>query len=233
MRPCRCSLQISSSVTIVLSVTMLLAVTTHAVAQETVYQVLAAGLGPGQSKGSATAPVLIEEFSDFQCSYCGTFARETLPQLTETYIATGKVRLIYRHFAILGPQSTAAAEAAACAGAQGQFWPYHDRLFANQGRLTFTRQSLLQLAQELSLNLAEFTTCLDTERFTPQVRAETNAAVALGLRGTPGFIVNGRQLVGSLPFAVFQSVIDEVLATVAGPQQVPQDSPPPAPASAR
>lgn len=232
MRPYRCSLQVSRSVTIVVGMTVLLAVATHAVAQETVHQVLA-GLGPGQAKGSTTAPVIIEEFSDFQCSYCGKFARETLPRLSETYIATGQVRFVYRHFAILGPQSTAAAAAAACAGAQGQFWPYHDRLFADQGRVGFTRQFLLQLAQELSLHLAEFTACLDTERFTPQVRAETNAAMALGLRGTPGFIVNGRQLVGALPFATFQSVIEEALATVAGPQKRPPDSPAPAPASAR
>jgi protein-disulfide isomerase len=173
----------------------------------------------------------MEEFSDFQCTYCGKFTRDVLPRLTTAYVNTGKVRLIYRHYAILGPDSEAAAEAAACAGAQGQFWPYHDRLFAVQGRLAFTRPNLLHMAQELRLDRTEFTACLETGRFTPQVRAETRAAMALGLRGTPGFVINGRSLVGALPFELFQSVIEEALATAAsGTSPVPQagqSAPPP------
>ena len=225
--------RVPRTVTAVLGVAVLLASATCTMAQETVHQTLLAGLGPGPSKGAATAPVLIEEFSDFRCAYCGTFAREVLPRLHAAYIATGKVRFIFRHFAVLGPASEAAAEAAACAAAQGQFWPYHDQLYATQGRLALSRESLQQLAQELSLDLAAFTTCLDTEHFRPQVRAETRAALALGLRGTPGFLVNGRQLVGALPFAVFQSVIDEALTAAADPQKVPEDNATLAPASAR
>jgi len=135
--------------------------------------------------------------------------------LTEVYVNTGKARFIFRHFAILGPDSAAAAEAAACAGAQGQFWPYHDHLFAAQGRLTFTRKNLLRIAQELRLDPADFTACLDSERFRSQVQAETNAAMVLGLRGTPGFVINGRTLVGALPFELFQSVIEEALGAAA------------------
>lgn len=232
MRPFRCSLLVSSAVVVVLCLTVTPTIVTSVAAQETVHQLLA-GLGPGQTKGSATAPVVMEEFSDFQCTYCGTFARDTLPRLTAAYVDTGKVRLIYRHYAILGADSEGAAEASACAGAQGQFWPYHDRLFAVQGRLAFTRTNLLHMAQELRLDLTDFTACLETGRFTPQVRAETRAAMALGLRGTPGFVINGRSLVGALPFELFQSVIEEALATTAsGISPVPQAgqsaSPPPA-----
>src|SRR5262249_45325460 len=79
--------------------------------------------------------------------------------------------------------------------------------------LTFTRNNLLRIARELHLDPADFPACLDTGRFRPQVRAETRAAMALGLRGTPGFVVNGRSLVGALPFEIFQSVIEEALAT--------------------
>jgi protein-disulfide isomerase len=208
---------------VILSLTGLLAVVALGAAQENVHRVLEERLGPGQTKGTATAPVIMEEFSDFQCSYCGKFSRETLPRLTATYIDTGKVRLIYRHFAILGPASEAAAEASACAGAQGHFWPYHDRLFASQGRLAFNRKSLLRLAQELPLELAAFTACLDSGRFRSQIEAETNAAMDLGLRGTPGFVINGRQMAGALPFKLFQSVIEEALAAAASrPPSVPQ-----------
>lgn len=232
MHPCRCWFQVYRAVVIVLCLLVSLGMATHGAAEESVHRTLEQ-LSPGQPKGVTTAPVLMEEFSDFQCPSCGAFARDTLPRLTAAYIATGKVRFIFRHFAILGPDSEAAAEAAACAGAQGQFWPYHDRLFAAQGRLTFTRDNLLRMAQELRLAPADFTACLDTERFRPQVRAETNAAMALGLRGTPGFVINGRTLVGALPFELFQSVIDEALATAAsGISPVPQAgqsaTPPPA-----
>ena len=233
MHPYRCWLQVDRAVLIVLWFMVSLAMATRVAAQETVHQALAQ-LSPGQPKGAATAPVLIEEFSDFQCPACGHFARDTLPRLTAAYVATGKVRFIFRHFAILGPDSEAAAEAAACAGAQGQFWPYHDRLFAAQGRLTFTRSNLLHVAQELHLDPADFTACLDTERFRPQVRAETQAAIALGLRGTPGFVINGRTLVGALPFEIFQSVLDEALATAASAASpVPQADPPATPTPAQ
>jgi protein-disulfide isomerase len=187
---------------------------TPVTAQESVHQILQQ-IGPGQPKGSETAPVMIEEFSDFQCSYCGKFSRETLPRLIETYVDTGKVRWVFRHFAILGPGSKAAAEASACAGAQGQFWPYHDRLYAVQGRRGFNRENLLRIAQELHLDVADFTDCVETGRFSAQVQAETDAAVALGLQGTPGFIINGQSMAGALPFEWFQSVIEETLAAAA------------------
>ncbi len=233
MHPYRCRLQVDRAVVIVLWLMVSLVMATPVAAQETVHHALAQ-LGPGQPKGAATAPVLIEEFTDFQCPACGQFARDMLPRLTAAYIATGKVRFIFRHFAILGPDSEAAAEAAACAGAQGQFWPYHDRLFATQGRVTFTRNNLLRHAQELSLDLADFTACLDSGRFRSQVRAETQAAIALGLRGTPGFVINGRTLVGALPFELFQSAIDEALATAASAgSPVPQADPPAAPPPAK
>ena len=224
MRLCRCVFQAFRVLLVVLSLSGLLAVVPLVAAQENVHQVLEERLGPGQTKGAPTAPVIMEEFSDFQCSYCGKFSRETLPRLTKAYVDTGMVRLIYRHYAILGPDSEAAAEASACAGAQGQFWPYHDRLFAAQGRSAFTEKNLLRLAHELSLDLTAYAACLGSGRFRSQVRAETNAAMALGLRGTPGFVINGRPLVGALPFDVFQSVIEEALATAASSPSSPPEA---------
>jgi protein-disulfide isomerase len=210
-----------------------IAMAPSAMAQEGVHQILQQ-IGPGQSKGPATAPVLVEEFSDFQCAYCGKFSRETLPRLMETYVDTGKVRWVFRHFAILGPNSKAAAEASACAGVQKQFWPYHDRLYEEQGQRAFTRENLRRMAEDLQLDLAHFTDCLDSGRFRAQVQAETQAAVALGLQGTPGFVINGRPLAGALPFEMFQSVIDEALAaSTSGASPVPQTGQPPTQAPAR
>lgn len=214
MRLCRGVFQHYRFLLVALSLTGMLTSVTPVTAQESVHQILQQ-IGPGQPKGSETAPVMIEEFSDFQCTYCGKFSRETLPRLIETYVDTGKVRWVFRHFAILGPGSKAAAEASACAGAQGQFWPYHDRLYAVQDRRGFNRETLLRIAQELHLDVADFTDCVETGRFSAQVQAETDAAVALGLQGTPGFIINGQSMAGALPFEWFQSVIEEVLAAAA------------------
>ena len=77
--------------------------------------------GPGPAKGREDAPVKIVEFSDFQCSFCRKFWKETLPRIEAEYISTGKVRFIYRHLVLLGPVSEHAAEAASCAHDQGKF----------------------------------------------------------------------------------------------------------------
>lgn len=86
--------------------------------------------GDAPSKGDANAPVKIVEFSDFQCSYCATFHKQTYPQLLETYIKTGKVLFIYKQYPLtFHPEAQKAAEASLCANAQGKFWEMHDKLF--------------------------------------------------------------------------------------------------------
>jgi protein-disulfide isomerase len=84
--------------------------------------------------GKDSAKVTIVEFSDFQCPFCERFYTDTLPQLKKNYIDTGKVRLTFRDFPIesLHPNSPTAHEAAECAGEQGKFWEFHNKLFENQ-----------------------------------------------------------------------------------------------------
>jgi protein-disulfide isomerase len=168
-------------------------------------------VGSGPILGSASAPVTIIEFSDFQCSYCKRFWADTLPKLKEAYIDQGKVRFIYRHFAILGKHSEQAAQAAECAAEQGKFWEYHDQLFKNQGGLAFTEAKLRQYARDIGLNGGPFDSCLGTGKQKEKVERETTAAAYLGGRGTPFFVVNQRHLVGAQPFDVFRKVIDEEL----------------------
>jgi len=79
--------------------------------------------------GDASAPVTIVEYSDYQCPYCGKFFTETQPLIVQNYVNTGKVRMVFRNFPFLGPESTAAAEAAECAEDQNQGVGYHDALF--------------------------------------------------------------------------------------------------------
>ena len=173
-----------------------------------------AALGKGPALGSASAPVSIVEFADFQCSFCRKFWADTLPKLKESYVKQGQVRIIYRHFAILGKFSEQAAMAADCAGEQEKFWEYHDKLFGNQGGLAFTQSKLQQYAGELGLKAANFKRCLTTEKYRKKVEGETAVAASLGARGTPTFFVNGRLMVGAQPFDVFQTIIEERLRKV-------------------
>ena len=119
------------------------------------------------------------------------------------------MRFIYRHFAILGKHSLQAGQGAECAGEQGRFWEYHDKLFSNQGGLAFTNAKLKQYAQEVDLKIRPFTQCLESDRFVKKIDGETSVAAFLGARGTPTFFVNGRLLVGAQPFEVFRTAIEE------------------------
>ena len=168
--------------------------------------------GPGPTKGAADAPVVMVEFSDFQCGYCRLFWQETLPKIEEQYIRVGKVRFVYRHMAIRGEASVLAAQAASCAHDQGKFWQYHDTLFSNGSPLAFTSARLKRYATELRLDGKTFAACLDSGKYAEQVEAETILAHALGANGTPAFLLNGQLAIGAYPFETFQHALDALLA---------------------
>lgn len=158
--------------------------------------------------GPASAKVQIVEFSDFQCPYCAQVA-PMARRLADTY--GDKVRIAFRNFPLPNhPQALKAAEAARCAHAQGKFWPYHDRLFANQKALM--PADLKRYAAELGLDQAGFATCLEGGTFAGVVQGDLRDARSSGVSATPTFFVNGRLLSGAQPFESFQRVIDEELA---------------------
>jgi protein-disulfide isomerase len=160
------------------------------------------------SKGGASAPIEMIEFSDFQCPYC-LRANPTVEQVLKTY--GDKIRFVYRHYPLPGhPNARPAAEAAACAGDQGKFWPYHDRLFANPSKLSDA--DLKQAAADLGLDAGKFNSCVDTHKFRAQVDADMKAGEEAGVNGTPAFFINGRSISGAQPYEVFKKVIDEELA---------------------
>jgi len=173
---------------------------------------------PGPSKGPEDAPVVLVEFSDFQCVYCRKFWQETLPRIEEHYVRSGKVRFLYRHLAILGEASVLAAQAAACAHDQGRFWEYHDGLFRENSPLAFTTSRLKRYASQSGLDERAFTGCLDSGKHAERVEAETILGRALGANGTPAFLINGQLLIGAYPFEVFQQALD---ASLAAPRRGP------------
>lgn len=159
-------------------------------------------------QGPEDAPVVIVEFSDFNCSFCGRFADETLNPLLAAY--EGRVRFTYRDYPILAESSLTAALAGHCAAELGNFWDYHNILFANRGQ--FSREQLIGYAEAVGLDTEAFTVCLDEERYIDTVVGDYREAQAMGIRGTPAFFINGRPISGAQPYEVFAGVIEEELA---------------------
>jgi protein-disulfide isomerase len=160
------------------------------------------------AQGPASAPIEIVEFSDFQCPFCYR-SFPTVKQVLSTY--SGKIRFVYRNYPLPNhAQARPAAEAAQCANEQGQFWPYHDRLFADQSKLG--TDDLKASAAALGMDAARFNACLDSHKYKARVDADMQAGNEAGVNGTPAFFINGRLLSGAQPFDEFKRVIDEELA---------------------
>jgi protein-disulfide isomerase len=164
--------------------------------------------------GNPNAPVHIIEYGDFQCPYCLKFWHETEPQLIKEYVNTGDVFFEYRTYAILGPESTLAAEGAYCAGDQNKFWEYHDTLFSNwtgENVGDFTKEKLIGYAKSIQLEMGSFQECLNTEKHKKTIENERVQAGIDEVTSTPTFIINGEKVEGSQSFEVMKHIIQEIL----------------------
>jgi protein-disulfide isomerase len=160
------------------------------------------------SQGPSNAPIVMVEFSDFQCPFCQR-AEPTVEQVLKTY--GNKIRFVYRHFPLPNhPNARPAAEAAACAEEQGKFWQYHKELFANSGKLS--NDDLKSHAGRAGLDQKRFAECFDSGKLKARVDADIEEAEGAGVSGTPAFFINGRPLDGAQPFSAFKQIIDEELA---------------------
>src|SRR5512141_529625 len=161
------------------------------------------------SIGPKDAPITLVEFSDYQCPFCRRWHAEVYQPLLAAY--PGKIRLVYRNLPLtsIHPDALGAAEAAMCAGEQDAYWPYHEKLFSSE---TLGEQTYIQYAQQLSLNVDQFKTCIDDHKYQKAIEADSDFAVNLGVRSTPTLFVNGLAIVGAQPLDVFKQVIDKELA---------------------
>ncbi len=164
---------------------------------------------PARLRGSPQAPVMIVEFSDFQCPFCRK-VQSALKNLLETY--QGQVSLAYRDFPLRGMHSQAelAAEASRCAVEQGKFWEYHDLLFGNPDKLN--RSGVAGMAQSLGLDEKQFDACLSSGKYTKQIEQDLQDGIRAGVEGTPGIFINGILLSGAQPEAAFEKIIRAELA---------------------
>jgi protein-disulfide isomerase len=179
-------------------------------------------LGPRDAiLGSANAPVTLIEYGDYQCPFCTKFFSQTEPQIIQDYVNTGKVRMVFRDFAFLGPESTAAANAAQCAEDQNKLWAYHDALYTakvgdeakggNEDDGFYNTAEFLKLAQQVGLTIPAFTSCINSNTDATIVAQEKVAATAAGINSTPSFIINGQLSTGAQPYSVFQQALDAAL----------------------
>ena len=172
----------------------------------------------GRRAGNANAKVVVEEFADFQCPYCGQFHAKGEPRLRTEYIQRGKVLFIFRNYPVLDGGDTSgeshlAALGALCAGEQGKFWEYHDTLFENQAGENsggFAAPHLLSFAKTLGLNGSRFDQCVQTKRYESVLDGDIRLGENRNLQGVPTFFINGTMMLG-FDDAAFFSAIDNAL----------------------
>ena len=173
------------------------------------------------AKGDPDAPLVMIEFSDFQCPFCGRFYEQTLPLIERDYIDTGKVRLVYRDMPLeIHPQAPPAHIAAECAGEQGKFWEYHDLLFDRQAAWSGLDpagldEALAAYAGELGLD-ESFGECTRSPEAKREMEMDYAHARSIGLTGTPSFLIGGEghdfvAVSGAQPYSVFRSLFNERL----------------------
>lgn len=146
--------------------------------------------------GSPTAPYVMFAYSDFECPFCGRFARDVLPALAREEIRNGRVQLVFRHFPLPMHKSAArAAQAAECAGKQGLFWPMHDKLFSQQ---KLDELALKTLARDLGVEQGAFDSCMTDPSIVERITKQSTQARALGMSSTPTFLLGSRGVNGQI-----------------------------------
>jgi len=177
------------------------------------------------SLGDSTARVAIVEYGDFECPACGAYWHEVYPQIETNYVKTRKIKYFFRDLPMpMHSHAIPAARFARCAGEQGKFWEMHDTLFSNQKALA--EKEVSERAQGLGLDGAKLTQCFASDRYSDDIRKSAAEAQAIGVNATPTFFVGvvepnsdvirvKRTIPGAYPYLVFQSYLDELLASKA------------------
>jgi len=169
--------------------------------------------------GSKNAPITVVEFGDYQCFYCHKFFNNTEDGIVKNYIDTGKVKMIFKDFTIIGQDSITAANAAHCAQEQDKFWEYHDALYnnwsgENTGWASIT--NLVRIAKQMGLNQDQFNQCMTQTKYMQVVQGSVSDANTLGLTGTPDFFIIApdnsiTKVVGAEPYEVFDQIFKSKL----------------------
>jgi protein-disulfide isomerase len=165
--------------------------------------------------GPADARAQIVVYFDFQCPHCDSLRAGAEAQIIEKYVKTNQAHLEVRPFAVMGPDSVRASEAALCAADQGRFWEYRDALFKSyrqSGRTAYLEDGLVRTASATGLDVTALRTCLTGQQRRPEVDQILSQGKADGVQAVPTVLINGQKLEGALPFESFATVIERSLA---------------------
>ena len=169
------------------------------------------------SIGSKDAALTMVEFTDYQCPFCQRFHLNTFNDIKKNYIDTGKVRFYSRDLPLdFHANALRAAQAARCAGDQGQFWQMRDVMATNADKLEM--DNLVKFAGDLKLDVAAFRACVESEKYKDAVQKDAAEAMRIGANGTPAFVigkstpngVDGELVIGAMPYAVFDQKLQEL-----------------------
>lgn len=169
--------------------------------------------------GDPNAPVTLIEFGDYQCHFCNVHFHNTEHRLLENFIKTGKVKMIFKDFTIIGPDSVDAAHGTHCANDQGKFWKYHDILYNNwtgENNGWASSDNLLRFAQEIELDIDQWSDCMIDEKYSQIISNSNKDARELGITGTPAFFVIGpdnniTRISGAQPYESFEKIFNSEL----------------------
>ncbi|GHJ23315.1 hypothetical protein TPA0909_49290 [Streptomyces albus] len=167
------------------------------------------------ARGDADAPVVMIEYADFGCSFCGKFARDTEPKLVDKYVKKGVLRIEWRNFPVFGAGSERAALAGWAAGEQGRFWQFYEAVYADKGneKNSFTDAHLHEIAREAGVkDLDRFDRDRASKAAEKLLDKDRTEAYGLGAAATPAFLVNGRPIAGAQPDKVFTDTIEQAAA---------------------
>ena len=169
--------------------------------------------------GNPNAPITLVEFGDYQCHYCNVFFQSIEKDILKNYVDTGKVKIIFKDYNIIGEDSVIASQGAHCANDQGLFWEYHDILYSNwtgENNGWASPENLAIFAQQIGLNMNKWSECMKKGSHSQIILKSNDDARALELTGTPAFfIINSEgkvtKLFGAQPFEVFKKIFDNQL----------------------
>ena len=169
--------------------------------------------------GNPNAPITMVEFGDYQCTFCSKFFHETENSIITNYIKTGKVKILFKDYIILGQDSINAANAAHCANDQKLFWEYHSMLYNNWAGENTGWADLAHLhefANTLGLDMDVFSTCMSDLKWNELVNLSSKDGQKLGVSGTPTFFVIDQnndviKIVGAQHYDIFKQIFDSVL----------------------
>ena len=169
--------------------------------------------------GNPNAPVTLIEFGDYQCHFCNVFFHSTEGDILKNYVETGKVKMIFKDYNIIGPDSVNASHGAHCANDQDLFWEYHDILYSNwtgENNGWASSENLGKFAQDIGLDMDTWSECMLDGIHSQIILASNDDARSLELTGTPAFFVIGpdgqtTKLFGAQPFETFEKVFENEL----------------------